>query len=117
MAHVWVEVRICSLDEKLCEDVKALVDTGTTLSVVPRRLAEKLGLKPHRIDTVETGAGTITLERAAAVIYVENRKCITEVWVSDIVDKPLVGATTLEMLGLVVDPRTGKLKEVPLLFY
>ncbi len=59
----------------------------------------------------------ITLERAAAVIYIENRKCITEVWISEIVDKPLIGATTLEMLGLVVDLRTGKLKEAPLLFY
>ncbi len=117
MAHVWVEARICSLDERLCEDVRALVDTGATLSIVPRELAEKLGLKPHRTDTVEMGAGMITVKRAAAVIYIENRKCITEVWVSELLDKPLIGVTTLEMLGLVVDPRTGKLKEAPLLFY
>ncbi len=117
MGHVWVEARFCSLDEERCEDVRALVDTGVTLSVVPRSLAVKLGLKPHRVDRVETAAGLVELERAAAVVWVEGRKTVTEVWISDIIDKPLIGATTLEMLGLTVGPRTGRLREAPLLLY
>ena len=117
MGHVWVEARICSLDGSRCKSVQALVDTGATLSVVPRRLAEELGLKPHRVDKVQTGAGVIEVERAAAIVEVEGKKTVTEVWVSDIIDRPLIGATTLELLGLQVDPSTGRLREAPLLLY
>ena len=117
MGHVRVRARVCSLDERVCRDVEALVDAGATLTVVPRGLAEELGLRPHRRDRVETGAGVIELERAAAVVWLEGRKTVTEVWVSDIIDRVLVGATTLEMLGLTVDPRTGRLREAPLLLY
>ena len=117
MDHVWVRARVCDLGETVCRDVEALVDTGAALTVVPRRLAEELGLKPHRRDRVETGAGVVEFERAAAILWLEGRKTVTEVWVSDIIDKVLVGATTLEMLGLTVDPRTGRLREAPLLLY
>ena len=117
LGHVWVRARICDLGERVCRDVEALVDTGATLSVVPRRLAQELGLEPHRRDRVETGAGVIELERAAATVWLEGRKTITEVWVSDVIDRVLIGATTLEMLGLTVDPRTGRLREAPLLLY
>jgi len=37
--------------------------------------------------------------------------------VSDTVDKVLIGATTLEVLGLQVDPTSGKLKEQTILLY
>ena len=117
MGHIWVEAKICSLDGSRCRTVRALVDTGATLSVVPRRLANELGLQPYRVDKVQTGAGTVEVERAAAVVEVEGRKTITEVWISDIIDKPLIGVTTLELLGLQVDPSTGKLREAPLLLY
>ncbi len=117
MGHVWVRVRICSLDGSRCVDTRGLVDTGATLSVVPRRLAERLGLQPHRVDRVQTGAGVVEVERAAAIVEVEGRRTVTEVWVSDVIDKVLVGATTLEMLGLRVDPATGRLVEAPLLLY
>ena len=38
-------------------------------------------------------------------------------WISDIIDKTLIGVTTLEILGLEVDPTTGRLREKPLLLY
>jgi predicted aspartyl protease len=39
------------------------------------------------------------------------------VLISDTIDKVLIGATTLEILGLQVDPIEGKLKEWTLLMY
>ncbi len=42
---------------------------------------------------------------------------IVPVLVSDIVDKVLIGVTTLEVLELEVDPMTGKLRERTLLLY
>ena len=49
--HVWVDARICSVDGSRCKVVRALVDTSAAL-IVPRRIAEELGLRPHRVDRV-----------------------------------------------------------------
>ncbi len=38
-------------------------------------------------------------------------------WISDIVSRVLIGIATLEMLGLRIDPRTGRLGPSPLLLY
>jgi len=117
MGHVSVRARICSLDKSKCADVEALVDTGATLTAIPRSLAEMLGIQAVRRDVVETGAGIVEVERGAAVVSVEGRETVTEVWVSDIIGRVLIGVVTLEMLGLRVDPRTGKLEPSPLLLY
>ncbi len=37
--------------------------------------------------------------------------------ISDVIDKVLIGITTLEVLGLQIDPMTGKLKEWTLLLH
>ena len=63
MGHVWIKARICSMDKSKCIDVDALVDTGATLSVLPRRIAEKLGITIIRTDKVKTGAGMINIDR------------------------------------------------------
>jgi aspartyl protease family protein len=42
---------------------------------------------------------------------------IVPVIVSDIIDKVLIGVTTLEILELEVDPVTGRLRERTLLLY
>ena len=117
MGHVWVKAKICSMDKSKCVDVDALVDTGATLSVIPRRIAEELGITIIRKDKVETGAGTIYVDRGVARIFIENMETIAEVWVSDIIDRVIIGTVTLESLGLKVDPRTGKLEPAPLLLY
>jgi len=51
---------------------------------------------------------------SAAVVSVVGREAVTEVWVSDIIGRVLIGVVTLQMLGLRVDPRTGKLEPSPL---
>jgi len=39
------------------------------------------------------------------------------VWISDIIDKVLIGVVVLASFGFEVNPATGKLKEKPLLLY
>ncbi len=56
MGHVRVKVRIGDVDQKRTIDVDAIVDTGATLTVIPRRLAEELDLKVTGRTVVETGA-------------------------------------------------------------
>ncbi len=117
MGHVWVKVKIGDPGKKRVIEVEALVDTGATLTVIPRRLANELGLEPTGRSVVDTGAGRIELERTRIWIEIEGREEIVPALISDVIDKVLIGVTTLEVLGLQVDPLTGRLREWTLLLY
>jgi len=90
---------------------KALVDTGATLTVIPRRIAEELQLPVIGRRRVATAKGTAELDECIGVVEVMGRKAYVHMLASNDVDIALIGATTLETLGLEVDPTTGKLKE------
>lgn len=115
MDHVIVKVGPPSR-ERLIE-VEGLVDTGATLTVIPRKVSNEVGLEIVGKTIVETGAGKLELDRSRAWIEIEGQGDIIPVLVSDIIDKLLIGVTTLKILGLQVDPITGKLKEWTLLLY
>jgi clan AA aspartic protease len=90
---------------------KALVDTGATLTVIPRRIAEELQLPVIGRRRVATAKGTAELDECIGVVGVMGRKAYVHMLASNDTDTVLIGATTLETLGLEVDPTTGKLKE------
>jgi predicted aspartyl protease len=74
-------------------------------------------LKTTWSNVVETGVGKIKLDRSRAWLELEGKNEIIPVLISDTIDKVLIGVTTLEILGLQVDPIEGKLKEWTLLMY
>ena len=117
MGHVWVRARIGDSDRRSIAEVDALVDTGATLTVVPRRLAEELGLGITGRVTAMTADGKIELEKARVWVELEGREDVVPAVVSDIMDRVLIGVTTLEVLGLQVDPITGRLREWTILLY
>lgn len=117
MGHIWVKARIGDENCIRIIEADALVDTGATLTVIPRRIALDLNLKPTGKSIVETGAGKMELERTRVWIELEGRNEIVPALISDLIDKVLIGVTALEVLGLQVDPLTGKLKEWTLLLY
>jgi Predicted aspartyl protease len=115
--HVWVRARVCDESGSMSAEVEALVDTGATLTVIPRRLAEELGLRVTGRTEVETAAGRIMLERTRVRLELEGREELVPALISDVIDKVLIGVTALEVLGLQVDPLTGRLKEWTALLY
>jgi len=117
MCRIYVKVKIA--DETLTKiiEIQGIVDTGSTLTVLPRKIASELGLKTTRSNIVETGAGKIKLDRSRAWLEIEGKSEIMPVLISDNIDKVLIGVTMLEILGLQVDPIEGKLKEWTLLMY
>jgi Predicted aspartyl protease len=117
LGHVWVRARVGDESGSRSAEVEALVDTGATLTVVPRRLAEELGLKVTGRMQVETAAGRIVLERTRIRLELEGREELLPALISDVIDKVLIGVTALEVLGLQVDPLTGRLKEWTALLY
>lgn len=85
-----VRVRIGDVNLKRIVDVDALVDTGTTLTVTPRKLAEKLNLEVTGRTVVETGAGRLELDRSRVWIEIMGKSEIVPVLISDIIDKVLI---------------------------
>ena len=90
---------------------KALVDTGTILTVVPRRVADELQLPVIGKRRAATAKGTAELDECVGIVEVMGRKAYVHMLASNDVDIVLIGATTLETLGLEIDTTTGKLKE------
>ena len=117
MGHVWVRARVGDESGSKSAEVEALVDTGATLTVIPRRLAEELGLRVTGRTEVETAAGRIMLERTRVRLELEGREELVPALISDVIDKVSIGVTALEVLGLQVDPLTGRLKEWTALLY
>ena len=86
------------------ETVDALVDTGATFSVMPASLLHRLGIEPTRTRRLRFANGQVE-ERQTGMAFFEVDGIDGEAMV---VFGPenlyLLGATTLEVLLLVVDP-------------
>jgi predicted aspartyl protease len=117
MGHIYVKVKIADETLNKILETQGIVDTKATLTVIPRKIASELGLKTTGSNIVETEAGKIKLARSRAWLELEGKSEIIPVLISDTIDKVLIGVTTLEILGLQVDPIEGKLKEWTLLMY
>jgi len=117
LGHIWVKVKLGDPEKRKVVEVEALVDTGATLTVIPRKLAEQLSLKITGKTVAETCAGKLVLDRTRIWIEIEGKEETVPALISDIIDKVLIGVTTLEVLGLKVDPLTGKLVEWTILLY
>ena len=92
-------------DPSRTAEVELLVDSGATLSWVPRELLERLGVPrlPRRSFPVADGR-TIERETAGASIRVNGSEAIVTLVVAEPGDGRLLGATALESLGFGVDP-------------
>ncbi len=98
----WAEVR------------EAMVDTGSKLLGLPRRLIEQRGLEPFAQTLSTTATGKVQCNRYRAVwLTINGRQCsIDVVEVSD--DCPvLIGYVPLELLDFVVDPVNQRLVPNP----
>jgi clan AA aspartic protease len=86
-------------------DVKFLVDSGATYSVLPQDVWERIGLKAKRRLGFTLADGT-TIERSIseAHITLPQGEAHTPVVLGEDADEALLGVLTLENLGLVFNP-------------
>src|SRR5437879_3510742 len=87
------------------ETVEFLVDSGAVYSLVPASILKRLGLRPYREQNFSLADGT-TMKRRVGDAYFElnGNTAPAPVIFGEKGDEPLLGATTLEALGLVLDP-------------
>lgn len=117
MGHSWVDIEISDLDRKHFRTIKALVNTGASLTTLPKKLADELEIEVTSHEQVSTGARIIKISRGRAWIKLKGKEDAFPIWISDVIDKVLLGVVVLESFGFTVDPATGKLEERPLLLY
>ena len=112
MGHVNIQLTIANPNSPaLVSTVEALVDTGATLTVIPRSLADQLDLPVTGKRTVRTATGNIEMDRSAAILQIDGKSELNPIVIIDTLDRALVGVVTLEILELAVDPTTGLLTE------
>lgn len=86
-------------------EAELLVDTGATLSWVPRDVVERVGA-PHlqRWSFQMADGRIIERETAGAIIQLDGRQASVTLVLAEPGDACLLGVTTLETLGFGVDP-------------
>ncbi len=91
-------------------EVSLLVDTGTTLSWLPRDLLESLGVAPtSRLTFVLADGRRLEREVGGALFTVNGRTLPIPVAFAEPGEEAFLGATALEALGFAVDPVEKKL--------
>lgn len=85
--------------------VEFLVDSGATYTLVPYDVWQELGLTPKRKVTFTLADGT-RVERPVSECYLAllEGEGHTPVILGEPGDEPLLGAVTLEILGLILHP-------------
>jgi len=96
------------------EWVETLVDTGSSYTWVPASILRGIGLEPTRQFPFQLADGRrIERDMAEARARYDGREVTTQVIFGDEGTQPLLGAYTLEGLGLAADPVNRRLIPVP----
>ena len=97
-------------------EVNFLVDSGAVYSLVPGKILDELDIEPYKEMSFSLADGT-TLKRRVCSAYFEyeGEGGPAPVVYGEEGDEPLLGATTLESLGLVLNPFTRTLHPMRML--
>lgn len=93
-----------------------LIDSGAIYSVVPTPTLEKFGLKPLSEQEFRLADGTrIQRKKGWALFRYGDKVGVADVIFGEEGDSVLLGALTLEALGLALDPIKRELRELPMI--
>ncbi|PIU57223.1 MAG: Retroviral aspartyl protease, partial [Chloroflexi bacterium CG07_land_8_20_14_0_80_51_10] len=107
---VRAKVTIGNPERTKVREIAFLTDSGSYYTVIPPSLAEELGIKPlARRKLRVADKREIGVDISVALVEVLGREVPIFVAIMD-TPEPLLGAETLETLGLTIDLATGKLK-------
>ena len=93
-----------------------LIDSGAVYSVVPAPVLESLNIKPLAEETFRLADGSkVVRNKGIALFKHGDRVGGADVIFGEEDDATLLGALTLESLGLVLDPLKRELKPLPMI--
>ena len=117
MDYVRVKAKIRNIYKpKLEVELELVADTGAIYTVVNRKHLESLEIGPTDKRRFKVADGKIvTREVGLAQIEIVNEITHSTIVFGEPEDAEVLGVTTLEELGLQVDPVAGQLKPLELL--
>ena len=108
-----VKVFVKNPETGIGKEIELIVDTGSIFTWINKNILEEIGIRRRRIRQFKTIDGRIVMRYVGiATIKYEEYEGDVEVVFAEDNDAQVLGVTTLETLGLEVDPVTGKLKYV-----
>jgi clan AA aspartic protease len=107
VGYIWVGAVIANPFTGRSTSVKALVDTGATDTVIPRRVAEELQLPVTGRSVVLTARGSVELDECVGAVEVMGRRRTISMLILDEINITFIGVTALELLRLEVGPGNG----------
>ncbi len=114
MGTFTVRIEVGTLEGMRFLQIEALVDTGATHTLLPRKILLDLGIKPlERMPFQLADDRTKEYEIGEARLRLDGRERTTVVVFGDENAMPLLGATTLELFNLAIDPVRKRLTPVP----
>jgi aspartyl protease family protein len=100
---------------EITEAVEFLIDSGAIYSVVPAAVLERLRIRPLMEQEFRLADGSkIIRKKGVAVFRRGERAGGADVIFGEQGDSTLLGALTLEALGLSLDPLRRELKPLPM---
>src|SRR2546428_7418202 len=109
-------VEVGAIDGSSSRELDAWVDTGAAYTGIPRPVLEELGITPAFRRRFQLADGSkIERDCAQVGVRIDGSRLITVCVFGDEGSEPLLGAVTLEEMGLGVDPLNQRLVPVTLL--
>ena len=116
MGLTYAEADVADLLRSRRRRIRFLVDSGAIYTVVPRPILRSLGIQAERTERFELADGTTIRRRVGTARFrIGRRTTASDVIFGGTHDEPLLGALTLEGLGLELDPMRRRLKPTRLL--
>ncbi len=101
---------------EITERIEFLIDSGAIYSVVPAHVLEKFNLRPLTEQEFRLADGTkIRRKKGWALFKYGEKVGVADVIFGEEGDSILLGALTLEALGLALDPIKRELRELPMI--
>jgi aspartyl protease family protein len=117
MGLTVLEVEVANpANPQVTEKLEFLIDSGAIYSVVPAPILDKLGIKPLSRQEFRLADGTkIMRKKGVAVFKYGDRIGGADVIFGEEDDSVLLGAFSLEALGLSLDPLKRELTPLPMI--
>ena len=117
MGMTVVEIEVGNpANPEVTERVDFLVDSGAIYSVVPAPILRRLAILPLTNQVFRLANGErITRQKGGAMFKYGDRIGVAGVIFGEPDDSNLLGAFTLEALGLALDPLRRELRELPMI--
>jgi len=117
MGLTFLEIEVGNpANPEVTEKLEFLIDSGAIYSVVPAKVLDRLGIKPITNQTFRLADGSkMVRKKGIALFKYEDRIGGADVIFGEKGDSLLLGAFTLEALGLALDPLKRELLPLPMI--